>query len=240
MRKALLILGLVSFTCMLSAQQIHFQQEEEKPRRGYIGISLGASIPTGQFASSDYKEDYSGYAKTALSLQLINFGFTFGSNIGIAGMWTGNTFKVNEDALLNNLAVGGLSIEADPWSFGALMIGILISVPANKFNIDFRGMIGYAYTTAPEISISGYSDEGPFVLTQKSASSDAVAGDFGMGIRFHLSQLICLNLLFDYLACKPVFSSMLYSGEAGIYQPIQFEQPMNHFTITGGIGFKLK
>jgi len=240
MRKASLILCFVSITCMLSAQQIHFQQEEEKLRRGYIGISLGASIPTGQFASTEYYADYSGYASTALSLQLINFGYTFGTNIGIAGMWTGNTFKVNGDAMLHDLGAGSISIESDPWSFGALMAGLLISLPADKFNVDFRAMIGYAYTTAPEISISGFVDGSPYVLTQKSASSDAVAGDFGIGLRFHLSKLICLNLLFDYIACKPAFTSMLYSGEAGIYKAIQFEQPMNHFTITGGIGFKLK
>jgi len=240
MKRAFLLLFCIAIGSVLSAQQIQFQQEQEQPKRGYIGISIGAAMPTGEFASDDIDGEYSGYAKTGLSLQLINFGYTFGSNIGIAGMWTGNAFNVNGEEMIQDLGLGGLTIQSDPWSFGALMFGLLISLPADKFNVDFRAMLGYGYAKAPELSFTGYIEGELINITQKSASANAVAYDFGMGFRIPLSRLICVNILIDYVGCKPTFESLVYSGAAGVYNPIEFEQPMNHLTITGGIGFRLK
>ena len=240
MQRALIFLTCIAFASLLSAQQIHFQGEPERPKRGYIGISLGAAIPMSEFASTDFEEDYSGYAKTGLSLQLINFGYTFGKNIGIAGMWTGNAFKVDGEEMLQDLGLNNFSIETEAWSFGALMVGLLMSLPANKFNFDIRAMLGYGYASAPEISMTGYVDGSLVNITQKSATANELAYDFGMGFRIPVSGLICLNVLVDYVGFKPTFSTMVYSAAAGIYDSFEFEQPMNHLTITGGIGFRLK
>ena len=49
---------------------------EAQTKKGYVGISIGSSVPTGTF-----KND--GMAKTGLQLSLLNFGYRFTDNVGI-------------------------------------------------------------------------------------------------------------------------------------------------------------
>ena len=72
-------------------------------RKGYIGISLGPSIPLGDFSNPS-----SGAAKTGLHLNLVNFGYLITDNVGIAAIWFGAANPVSE-------------ISWNPWSYGGTM-----------------------------------------------------------------------------------------------------------------------
>jgi len=235
MKKILLII-----LCLTIMIPLVTAQEADINKRGYLGISIGAAIPVGEFGSTDIGGEYSGFAKTGLSFQLINFGYRLGKNLGIAGLWSGSAFNMDVDALVNNSGLGAVNVEADPWSFGAFMGGLLISIPSDKFDIDFRGLIGFSYGKTPEMTISGYDIEGNYAFVkQTSGTSNSFAYDLGVGIRYNVSRLICINLLLDYMGSKPKFSTDLFSAN-GYYGKSEFDQPMNHITITGGIGFRLK
>ena len=237
MKNVISLLLCTVFTFSIVAQEA--TQEIPINKRGYIGFSIGPAIPMGDFGSTDISGEYSGFAKTGFNIQLVNFGYRFGKNIGIAGMWSAAAFNLDDVALRNNAGLGSMVMDIDPWGFGAFMGGLLISIPSTVVDVDFRGMIGFSYGMSPEMRFSGYDENWNLVsVVQESGESYAFAYDLGVGLRFNVSRLINLNLFFDYIGSKHEFSVGLYSGSTYLGTS-EFKQPMNHITITGGVGFRL-
>ena len=87
---------------------------EDYSRKGFIGISIGPSFPIG-----DYSE-----LPIGLNLSLIDFGYLFNKNIGIAGKWFGTAHA--EDGVTFGL--------------GGLLVGPLGSVPVTE-TINFKGKL---------------------------------------------------------------------------------------------------
>ncbi len=167
-------------------------------RKGFIGLSLGVSIPVGDFAD---KAD--GLAKTGIQLNLINFGYLFSENFGITATWFGAANPIDADGY-------------DPWSYGGIMAGPLLSFPlSQKVEWDFRPMIGYSVTTLPDI---GYGIE--------QASSFAL--NIGTVIRVNVGTKVSLLLSADYFSTKPTFKDY------------GFEQSIDTISFGFGVAYRLK
>ncbi|MCH7398848.1 porin family protein [Belliella sp. DSM 107340] len=146
-------------------------------RRGYIGLTIGPSFPLG-----DFGDPSNGLAKTGLQINLVNFGYLFSDNFGIAGSWFGAANPIDANGI-------------DPWSYGGLMIGPLLSLPVSEtVDFDFKPMIGYAATTIPNVG-SG---------TQTSAS---YAYSLGTQVRIHVGPKFSLIISADYFSTKPEFEN---------------------------------
>ena len=154
-------------------------------RKGYIGLSVGPSIPIGEFASR-----YSGLANTGIQINLVNFGYRFSENFGIAATWFGAANPVE----INNIG---------PWSYGGLMAGPLLSFPlSQKAEWDFRPMIGYSSTTAPDL---GWGTE----------QASSLALNIGTVFRINVSNKVALLLSADYFSTKPEFENVYVEQQIG-------------------------
>lgn len=167
-------------------------------RKGYIGLSLGVSVPVGSFADNS-----DGMANAGTHLNLVNFGYLFSENFGIAFFWFGAA---------NPLDVPGY----DPWSYGGIMAGPLLSFPqSQKVEWDFRPMIGYAATTLPDV---GYGIEQDMSL----------ALNLGALVRLNVGRKIALSLSADYFYTKPEFVDY------------GFEQSIGTVSFGFGAAYRLK
>ena len=167
-------------------------------RKGYIGLSLGASIPVGDFADKSI-----GLALTGVHLNLVTFGYLFSDNFGIEAAWFGAANPVDADGF-------------DPWSYGGLMVGPLLSFPvAEKVDWDLKPMIGYAVTTIPNL---GYGTE----------QATSFAFSIGTQLRIHVGEKISLLVSGDYFSTDAVFV------DYGIKQNVAT------FSIAFGGAFRLK
>lgn len=156
-----LLLGLILSLSVAFAQ--------DGNRKGFIGLSLGPSIPLG-----DFKED--GMANTGLNLTLVNFGYLFSENIGIAGSWFGAA---------HNIDVSSLGLYDGMWSYGGLMAGPLFSTPiSEKVDFDLKGLIGYSVS---KMELEGYEFDGT-----------GFAYSVGAGLRFNFSPKWAFLLNADY------------------------------------------
>lgn len=154
-------------------------------RRGYIGLSLGASLPVGDFADTS-----NGMADTGLKLNLIDFGYLFTENIGIAATWFGaaNMFVIDD---------------VDPWSYGSIMAGPLFSFPVSGMvDWDFKPIVGYAVTTVPN-----------FGLGKEQASSFSYS--LGSQWRVNVGENVSLLINVDYFSTKPEFSELGFEQNIG-------------------------
>lgn len=167
-------------------------------RKGFIGLSLGASIPIGDFADMS-----SGLAKTGIQINLINFGYLFSENFGITATWFGAANQLNTDGL-------------DPWSYGGIMAGPLLSFPlSQKVEWDFRPMIGYSLTTVPNI---GFGAE----------QGSSFALNIGTVFRINVGSKTSLLLNADYFSTRPEFKDY------------GFEQSIGTISLGFGVAYRLK
>lgn len=167
-------------------------------RKGFIGLSIGASMPVGDFADKS-----NGGAKTGVQLNLINFGYLFSDNFGITATWFGAANAIDFD-------------NVDPWSYGGLMTGPLLTFPiSEKADWDFKPMIGYSVTTLPDL---GYG-------TEQAAS---IAFNLGTQFRIHVGNKVSLLLSADYFSTKPEF------------EDYDFEQNIRTLSLGFGVAFRLK
>ena len=143
--------------------------QSNRDRNGYIGINIGPSFPTGEL-----KND--GLAKTGHNLSLINFGYLFSDNLGIAAKWSGNAHQIDDSG--------------EYWSYGTLLAGPLYSTPiSSRVEWDLRGLVGYG---------TALLDTDYFV-----AKGNGFAYSIGTGIRNNFARKWTLTVNLDYLAVKP-------------------------------------
>jgi len=144
------------FSLILFAAFQAYSQETVKFRRGYVGISLGPTIHTGSPSgpmvvvpvsygtSSSYQLPETPLLQpgsVGLTIHLVDAGYTFGKNWGIALKWQGGAYveELNEEVFVSN--------------FGMIMIGPMYSVQLqDDLFLDIKVRTGRMY--------AGHSFEG--------------------------------------------------------------------------------
>jgi hypothetical protein len=148
----------------------------DKNRNGYIGFSIGPSIPTGKFSS-----EVDGRAKTGVRLNLVSFGYKITKGFGVSA----NCFGGYNLRIYSN---------SDPWMYGGLIIGPMGSIPvSNKIDLDFRPMVGVSVTQFPGASSN----------IQKPIT---ICYDLSALIRFHIGEGMDIFLNSEYFFSKPEFT----------------------------------
>jgi len=169
MKKYLLILLLFALSSNLLGQ--------ETPRKGYIGILMGPSFPFGEFSATG--QFYTGYAKSGLNINLVNFGYKFGRNLGIAAAWTGAAYP------RDFFGADGM------WGVGTLMAGPMLSFPIGKsFELDFKAMFAYTLLTLKR----EYSND--------TSSTTGLGYDFGTMLHWNFKPKWALLLDFGTFFTK--------------------------------------
>lgn len=159
-----------------SRNTLAFGERKSNERRGYIGLSVGPSFAVGDFSD----------LPVGAALNLVDFGYLFTDNIGIAGKWFGTAYSE-----------GGVD-----FGLGGLLAGLLASTPISpKINFEGKVLLGVAAFTT---KYNGYSD-----------TSDLYFGyDIGVGLRFNTSNKVSLLLNADYLGAEDYNSINLTFGVA--------------------------
>lgn len=175
-----------------------YQLSQDEKRKGYVGITIGTSMPIGEF-----NDDLNGAADTGLQLNLINLGYLFNDKFGLGFTWFGAA---------NPLDYQGF----DPWSYGGLLIGPIISTQvAKNLEIDLRLLLGYFNATVPDIGM-GPENAGNFGL------------DVGGMLRYNVSRGFALLLSVEYISANLDFPGY------------NFEQQFSVISLNGGLALRFQ
>jgi len=176
-----LVLNLLLVLTIIMSSSV-FAQEEKTEKKGFIGVTLGAAFPTGDFADNDVNNIDAGLAENGLNITLATFGYYISDNFGLAGSWFG----------------GGHTIETDfgngIWSYGALVVGPMYTTQVNETTfLDFKVMAG---PTAGLFDFDSLDDV---------ESGSGFGYDLGVSLRFNLSEKIGFMLNADYFSTNAEF-----------------------------------
>jgi len=235
--KKILIIILVSLTIYTYAQE----------KKTYIGLSMGASIPVGDFASKNLDNTSAGFATTSSSFNL-SFASKLGDgNFGLAGMIYSHFYDIDDNIWATAIAtkeqtpseVRWSVLNNGSWSVMGLMLGGFSSFPlSEKVSFDTRLMLGMGQTTSPEVAIRRSSPSESIWVKQSSASAIALSYSVGLGFRFNINDKISILTNIDYFGTNPSFNTELIDSK-GKKEIKNFSYSLSSINPTVGIAIGL-
>ncbi len=211
----------------------------QSTNRQYIGLAIGPSFPSGDFAATNLNDSTSGWAKTGVAINL-NYAYRFTHNFGVYAIGIFNSNKFDnikyKDALEATHQDTTFSVESTRnWSGGGLLIGPYIRLPlSDNFSWDIRGAFGFFSGYSPKITLRSSGSEEPYYRETGSAFSYAYS--FGTGFKFKLANYYVL-LFGDYLSSPLKFDNV--TGWDWNQEPYETEirQDISYINVTIGIGY---
>ncbi len=213
--------------------------------KGFIGISLGPSIPIGDFASKDKKNSSAGGADPGAVFDL-SFSYKLGeSNFGITGLLHGQANPYDPQVLIddiNNKPIPyNTTIETKNWEIGGFMLGGFGSFPiTQKISFDTRAMIGYLKASYPEYTLTLSNDTIKLWRKHESVSTYSFSYLVGAGLKFDVGKKIYLLTNVDYFNSNPEFTDVSYNVSNGDTKKATIKRNMNSINLSVGIALKLQ
>jgi len=181
---------------------------------GFMSLSMGASVPVGDFAKSEnlYKN---GFAGTNF---VLNFdgAYFFTTYLGIGGTFSFGSNYGGGETLQNRimeeipLKFPELSIPFDTvfnigqWNYVNLMAGPQISVLLNNIGLEFKALAGLSFITSPEREVTLQLTDGEFTSSQENRQLN-FGYILGSGFRFGVGRSTAIRLSVDYFYSKSSF-----------------------------------
>lgn len=219
-----------------SIAAITFAQNVAK--KSSVFVDLGASLPTGDFASKNVSDEKDGLATTGFFFDL-GYQYQFSKNVGAIAMFNWKINGIDKNALNYSLPTGSggsMSITTTTWRMAAVLGGLTQSFAITKdekLAIEFRELAGVQFSSSPEVNLS-YSIPGIGSSSSKQESSDATSFSYllGMGFKYKLSETLGLRLMADYHTSNPKFTLVSYPADA----PVEYLSEQKIGTFNVGVG----
>ena len=214
--------------------------------KGYLAVSLGPAIPTGDFASTNMDNRAAGYAKVGANVD-ITFTYKIDKYFGVVAMLRGQAHKMDAQALaeemVKQIPADNISVrtEAESWSVGSLLIGSYGSFPIQKdLSIESRLMVGLVSAKAPKTTFNiSTPEEGTAWIKQSSATGTTFGYLVGAGLKYNIGTKMCVLANIDYLGATPKYKNVELTSSFGDSEKGDYYQSLGSFNIGFGIGYRL-
>ncbi len=228
-----------SLTLLLFSIQINAQDNN-----GYIGITIGPSIPIGDFASKDLANTNAGLANTGVSYDISFAHKLGGSNFGITALLRSQANPLDVQSVANGFASRFFGttwvVESKPWTLGALLIGGFGSFPiTQKVTFDPRAMFGFASVASPDMTFDITGARGTGWIKQSSVISTSFAFLLGAGFKFEIGKKLFLITQIDYAYSNPEFNNVETVSDEGVRIRNTISQSIQNINIGIGIAVKI-
>ncbi len=235
MKKIILLIAVL----FLGGQFIKAQNE-----RRYIGINIGPSFPSSDFAKTDINDSTSGYAKTGIDLRMV-YAFRLSHNLGFQFNINYHSNEINiqklEASAIQKFKNMSFSIEnRNPWTGGCAFFGPYFRFPITRnLSWDVRGSIGLYVLYSPDFIIRGTSVTGDkaeyYRYTDKSFSFGYT---IGTGLKYRINNYYIL-LFADYSGTDTQFNHVTGTGWDNTPYDIPLKQSIRNLSVTVGFAYIL-
>lgn len=182
-------------------------------QNGFMSLSMGASVPVGDFAKSEnlFKNGFAGINF------VLNFdgAYFFTTYLGIGGTFSFGSNYGGGENLQNRiteeipLKFPELSIPFDTvynfnigqWNYVNLMAGPQILIPLNNIGLEFKALAGLSFITSPEREVTLQLTNGEFSSSQENRQLN-FGYILGSGLRFGLGRSYSIRFSVDYFYSK--------------------------------------
>lgn len=214
-------------------------------QRSYLGLNLGASLPSEEFAKTSLAED-GGYALPGFVIEFSG-AYVFDYYFGIAGTFTFSSNSPDRDQLQQDLidAITGpippeieeVTFNHGTWMYTNLMAGPFVTIPIAFMNLDFRAVAGLSFLLSPPWKIIVTTAEETY-SHERHGNTVSFAYMLGTGIRFNINSNYSIRVAGDYFHSKPTFSVNEDSAIGGATEKSTYDMSVGTINLTVGIAYK--
>ncbi|MHB1279280.1 MAG: hypothetical protein ACYC1Q_12895 [Bacteroidia bacterium] len=236
MRQCFLLLSLV-FCSLAQAQQ---------DVGGFFHVTVGVSLPEGDFASNAPDNTAAGYANTGFTVNAL-FGHKIHKRFGGFAMLSFAAHPIDHVALSESLNqnAGTYQWKAEQafWSVTGFTFGPQWSYNFKKAAIDFRLSAGALNFISPELVIRGtsLSSEPPAVYTRKKSQASSLVLGGGITFKYEVKWGWVILANADYFAARPEFlqveQNMQIDGQDPVRSFSDFKQEFIMLQFGTGVGY---
>ena len=176
---------------------------------GYVSLSIGPSIPVGNFADNNINNLNAGFAKAGYKFEISGgYNITPVISLNARGFYSSHSYDAG--SLLNKYTSENpgttFSSTARNWDIYGGMIGVSYSHPVTrKFTADVKLLSGFMQTSIPKMTIAGNNGSS---VTESEKSATSFVYLLSVGGHYPLGRLIDLVGNLEYLSSSPTFSNV--------------------------------
>lgn len=211
----------------------------------YVGLSIVASLPIGDFSSTDTSIDNAGFANAGRCID-VSLGYSVNKFFGLCALFRFQSNDFNAQSLSKILEKKrpqfSWTVTAEPWKATEFMGGVNGTFPLDLNSItaiEIKGLIGIARITSPEIVVTGKAI-GMFAgVTEESKIVSSIIYLVGIGYRYNIGMHVSMFINLDYSYSKPEFTDVKLIAPWGTYSTTSFNQKIENCNIGVGVAFKM-
>ena len=212
----------------------------------FLGLSIGASVPLGDFSESVIDDSTSGFAKTGLALTF-NYAYRVAHNFGFQLIINYSSNSFNVSTYKSELEAAhpdyGVSVQStNNWTSGGIFLGPYLRFPITRnLSWDIRALGGYFGSYSPSAKVNAtnkndLNDKKEHILQRSKANGFGYI--LGTGFKYQLGNYYVL-LFGDYASSSLKFKDVVGWDWDGEPYSTSFNQKIDYITITGGVGYIL-
>jgi opacity protein-like surface antigen len=222
-------------------------QDDKPEARSYMAFFGGLSVPLGDYASTNYSNNNSGFAKKGETYGL-DFGIYLHKNWGIGITLSyqdqGELDSLNAQSLANGYNSSFFKDQTSVTSVGrhtnlTFMAGPQYSFLYKSFTFDLRAQAGIikSFTTPSTTIVFDYSSNSGQTYEQESSGALSFAYGAMFGVRYNLSDSWDVGLKVNYINSSGLKISNV-GGDAGTVGRFQTNMPVSLIQPTAAITLK--
>ncbi len=184
--------------------------------RSSLSISIGTSVPVGDFSKTDPNNTSAGYAKTGETLTL-SFGYKLTKTIGLEAAVYGQRNALNTGEYEKQLGetyffrdernYSNWEVEKKRWMTGSVLAGVTGEYAidqTNKISIKAKALAGFALVKSPDLKAESKSADAYAVFSGEYGSAKGISVLLGVGIQYKLNNRFSLFLNSDYFTTRKI------------------------------------
>jgi hypothetical protein len=210
-----------------------------------LSLNGGSSIPTGNFAKSNYADETSGYAGTGPHFDLTgtyyfkkNFGILFLA--GYSGFSTNGTQSLS-DGYKEDSGTDSTTLYSKGSNYSiSFLIGPTYRITmGEKFFVDARALVGYVNSHLAGFQVF-YEDYTTNSMMQNESSAGAFGFQGGLGIGYQISKQWAVQVNGDYFTSSPEFNITYDNFVVNSGRRLStYHQPISGFNVTIGLSYSI-
>ncbi|MDR3697394.1 outer membrane beta-barrel protein [Mucilaginibacter sp.] len=244
MKKHLTILSAILITLI----SLNAKAQDDKPiAKSYLTFMGGTSIPLGSFASTNYSDNKSGFAKKGTTFGLDGAVYVY-KNLAIGATFSfqdqGELSQADDQTLANGYNASFTKNQTSVTSVNRyhnlnLMAGPQYSFLYKNFILDLRADAGIikSSSTPSLIIVFDYSANSGSTYNQLSSGSTVLAYGGSAGLRYTLSDSWDVGIRINYVTSSGLKITNT-GGDTGTVGRFQTTLPINEIQTTLGMTLK--
>jgi hypothetical protein len=210
---------------------------------GFAGLSIGPSIPFGEFAKSDPNNDNSGYATIGGKASL-KFGLNLSRYYGLVSIFFVNINGTDADPLRERISQQNpgfdWTIDSKNWRVSGGMLGFRSRLPTKNITYHFEVFGGGLNSYSPEITATAITGQGTNTIKLENKIVWTFAYIVGAGISYEIGNNFSLTGNVEFLGADPRFNDVRTTKTIGgttTTSTVSYNQSYNAFNILLGLKY---